>query len=78
MRNALFHVAKEEGSEEVLGVAMWAPPRPAAKETWAEYADSWWLWLNQVGMNLWYGRGGLNVKVCMILIPEEEVGYHRS
>lgn len=64
MRNALFHVAKEEDSEKVLGVAMWMPARPLAqKESWAEWADGWWLWMNQVGMNLWYGRGGLNVKV---------------
>ncbi|KAI0400835.1 acyl-CoA N-acyltransferase [Xylaria palmicola] len=34
MRNGIFHVAREEGSDEVLGA----------------------------GMNLWYGRGGLNVK----------------
>ena len=71
MRNALFHVAKESGSEKVLGVAMWVPPRPVGtKESWGEWAEGWWLWINQVGMNMWYGRGGLNVKVSSFLISD--------
>ncbi len=69
IRNALFFVAKEAGSDKVLGTAMWLPPRPLNKKlTWGEWAweklEEWRLWGNQVGMNLWYGRGGLNVKVC--------------
>jgi hypothetical protein len=67
MDNALFYVAKDSSSDEpdkVLGVAMWMPPRPAElKETWGEWWEGWKLWMKQVGMNLWYGRGGLNVKV---------------
>ena len=67
MRNALFYVAKDSSSDEkdkVLGVAMWMPPRPVGvKETWVEWLESWKLWTQQVGMNLYYGRGGLNVKV---------------
>ena len=64
MRNGIFQVAKEEGSDEVLGVAMWLRPRPAGQaETWTEWLDGWRLWFGQVRMNLWYGRGGLIVKV---------------
>lgn len=67
IRNALFYVAKDSSSDEpdrVLGIAMWLPPRPAElKETWGEWLEGWRLWTNQVGMNLRYGRGGLNVKV---------------
>lgn len=69
MRNALFFVAKDSSSEDkdkVLGVAMWMPPRPAqVKETWGEWLEGWSLWSKQVIMNLVYGRGGLNVKVCV-------------
>jgi len=40
------------------------PPRPSElKETWGEWLEGWKLWWQQVGMNVWYGRGGLNVKV---------------
>ncbi|KAI1082390.1 acyl-CoA N-acyltransferase [Whalleya microplaca] len=64
MRNGLFHVAKEEGSDEVLGVACWLKPQPASQPpSWHDWLEGWWLWLNQVGMNLYYfGRGGLNLK----------------
>ncbi|KAM3083667.1 hypothetical protein ACMFMG_002216 [Clarireedia jacksonii] len=63
IRNALFYVAKDSKNDRILGVAMWLPPRPiGSKETWAEWFDSWKMWCQQVGMNLWYGRGGLNVK----------------
>jgi len=67
MRNALFYVAKEDGSEKVSGVAMWLPPRRTdAAPTWGQWlwdnCESWRLWGNQVIMNLTYGRGGLNVK----------------
>jgi hypothetical protein len=42
------------------------PPRPVEmKETWGEWWEGWKLWSQQVEMNLWYGRGGLNVKVCI-------------
>ncbi|KAI0180915.1 acyl-CoA N-acyltransferase [Hypoxylon sp. FL1284] len=63
MRNGIFHVAKAEGSDEVLGVACWLRPRAAdAPPTWRDWFEDWRLWLSQVGMNLYYGRGGLNVK----------------
>ncbi|KAK1709506.1 acetyltransferase [Colletotrichum lupini] len=63
MRNGVFHVAKEQGSDEVLGVAMWLPPQPAdAPPTWNDWFEGWRLWFGQVNYNLWYGRGGLNVK----------------
>ncbi|KAI8952066.1 acyl-CoA N-acyltransferase [Xylaria longipes] len=63
MRNGIFHVAKEEGSDEVLGVACWLRPQRADQpQTWHDWFEGWRLWSNQVGMNLWYGRGGLNVK----------------
>ncbi|KAI9744783.1 MAG: hypothetical protein M1818_001708 [Claussenomyces sp. TS43310] len=57
IRNALFHVAKEEGSERVLGLAMWIPPRAAHKPlTWHEWFwdsfEGWRLWGSQVAMNL--------------------------
>ncbi len=68
IRNALFYVAKEAGDEKVLGVAMWIPPRPMDRKlSWGEWLwekqEDWRLWGSQVYMNLWYGRGGLNVKV---------------
>ncbi|EMR67944.1 hypothetical protein MGN70_011760 [Eutypa lata] len=64
MRNGIFQVAKEEGSDEVLGVAMWLRPEKKTDQpaTWHDWFEGWRLWLNQVGMNLWYGRGGLIVK----------------
>lgn len=72
IRNAMFFVAKDSSSEEperVLGIAMWMPPRASGlKETWEEWVEGWRLWLNQVRMNFWYGRGGLNVKVCHCFI----------
>jgi hypothetical protein len=65
MRNGIFHVAKEGGSDAVLGVAMWLRPRPAEQPpTWTDWIEGWRLWAGQVSMNLWYGRGGLIVKVC--------------
>lgn len=56
---------------------MWLPPKSSGTpETWAEWLDSWAMWVQQVGMNIWYGRGGLNVKVsklshivCPVLAP---------
>ncbi|EME47509.1 hypothetical protein DOTSEDRAFT_41907 [Dothistroma septosporum NZE10] len=65
MKYALFHVAKDtnDASGKVLGVACWlAPSNPFAPQTWSDYFGSWQLWFEQVKMNLWYGRGGLNVK----------------
>jgi hypothetical protein len=60
-------VAKDtskDSNNEVVGIAMWMPPRPAElKETWREWLEGWKMWVQQVKMNLWYGRGGLNVKV---------------
>lgn len=64
MKHALFHVAKdtaEEGSSgKVLGVACWLPP--AEKASWSDSLGAWGLWLEQIRMNLLFGRGGLNVK----------------
>ncbi|TRX94751.1 hypothetical protein FHL15_004212 [Xylaria flabelliformis] len=63
MRNGIFHVAKEEGNDEVLGVACWLRPQLADQpQTWHDWFEDWRLWSNQVGMNIWYGRGGLNVE----------------
>lgn len=65
MQHALFSVAKDtsDPSGQILGVACWLSPRKADDtQTWHEWAGDWWLWLQQVRMNLWYGRGGLNVK----------------
>ncbi|KIV99446.1 uncharacterized protein PV09_08875 [Verruconis gallopava] len=66
IKHGLFHVCKDPSSstpDKVLGTAMWLAPRPAGvPESWSLYLSSWWLWLNQVRMNLVYGRGGLNVK----------------
>src|SRR5271154_3872182 len=46
------------------GVAMWVPPKPLEEgQTWWEYGQAWWLWVQQPGMNLWHGRGGLRVDV---------------
>lgn len=78
IRNALFYVAKDastpigetQGSRKavehgkVLGVACWMPPRQAGQpESWEEWLQGWLLWGRQVAMNLWWGRGGLNVEV---------------
>lgn len=64
MRNGIFHVAKEEGSDKVLGVAMWLRPQPATQApTWNDWLEGWRLYFGQVAMNLYYGRGGLIVKV---------------
>ncbi len=63
----MFYVAKDSssvGKNEVLGIAMWMPPRPVGlRESWGEWWQDWYLWAQQVGMNVWYARGGLNVKV---------------
>jgi len=65
MAHALFHVAKnsDDSSDKVLGVACWLPPCSSDEsQTWSDFFGSWWLWFEQVKMNLWHGRGGLNVK----------------
>lgn len=73
MRNGLFYVAKEEGSDEVLGIAMWLrPQRTDEPQSWADWFEGWRLWLSQVRMNAWYGRGGLNVKVGLDLVIDGE------
>lgn len=75
-------MAKDSNAEEkdkVLGVAMWMPPKPTGtKESWDEWLEGWKLWAKQVGMNLWYGRGGLNVKVCLILPDRKVTSAFRS
>ncbi|KZF26717.1 acyl-CoA N-acyltransferase [Xylona heveae TC161] len=81
MRNALFFVAKEAGSDTVLGVAMWMRPKPltsaAAQSSWTDWFESWRLWLDQVFMNLWYGRGGLNVKRYYIWKSSQSLIQHK-
>ena len=71
IRNGIFHVAKESGSDEVLGVAMWLRPQKADQpQTWNDWYEGWKLYFNQIGMNLWYGRGGLKVNVSSeTLVP---------
>ena len=72
MRNGIFHVTKEEGSDKVLGVAMWMRPQPAKQPpTWNDWFEGWRLYFSQVAMNIYYGRGGLNVKVSLTLILNE-------
>jgi hypothetical protein len=72
-------VAKDTSSDfkdEVVGIAMWMPPRPAElKETWSEWFEGWKMWAQQVKMNLWYGRGGLNVKVGGLVSTSIETNY---
>lgn len=61
--HGLFYVCRARSNGKVLGTAMWLPPTPAAEPpSWSLWLSSWWLWFAQVRMNLWYGRGGLNVK----------------
>lgn len=65
MHHALFTVAKDtsDPSGKVLGVACWMPPHDAGEpQSWHDWLGEWWLWFEQVKMNMWYGRGGLNVK----------------
>jgi hypothetical protein len=74
MRNGIFHVAKEEGSEEVLGVACWLKPQPTGQPaSWYDWLEGWRLWMNQVGMNLYFGRGGLIVKVSGCNFDESNI-----
>lgn len=64
MRNGLFYVAKEEGNDRVLGIAMWLRPQPLGRPpSWYDWFEDWRMWFNQGIMNVRYGRGGLNVKV---------------
>ncbi|KAB5558715.1 acyl-CoA N-acyltransferase [Coniochaeta sp. 2T2.1] len=63
IRNGLFYVAKEEGNGRVLGISMWLRPQPLNQpQSWYDWFEDWRLWCDQVKTNLWYGRGGLNVK----------------
>jgi hypothetical protein len=58
---------------------MWMPPKPVgAKEGWFEWYEGWKMWIQQGAMNAWYGRGGLNVKVCMsprVTVWEKEISW---
>lgn len=62
--HGLFYVARDTADpSRILGCAMWLPPQPADQpDSWSLYLSYWWLWANQVRMNLWYGRGGLSTK----------------
>ncbi|WPG99823.1 Hypothetical protein R9X50_00264200 [Acrodontium crateriforme] len=65
MQHGIFHVAKDTDDEEgkVLGVACWLRPfKKNTPQTWKAWYGDWWLWVEQVKMNLWHGRGGLIVK----------------
>jgi hypothetical protein len=49
------------------GVAMWVTPKPLGEgEGWWEWYQRWLLWIQQVGMNLRHGRGGLRVDVLSL------------
>ena len=62
IRNGKIFVAHTP-ERRCAGVAMWCGPRELAKkQTWGEWWEEWKLWFNQLRMNLWYGRGGLNAK----------------
>ena len=60
--HGLFYVARDPAHpSKILGTAMWLPPRPPSQpQSWSLYLSSWTLWLAQLRMNLWYGRGGLS------------------
>ncbi|KAF2681536.1 acetyltransferas-like protein [Lentithecium fluviatile CBS 122367] len=64
IQHGLFHVARDTSNpNKILGCAMWMPPTPPSEpQTWSFYLSFWWLWLGQIRMNLWYGRGGLSTK----------------
>ncbi|KAH8725934.1 acyl-CoA N-acyltransferase [Phaeosphaeriaceae sp. PMI808] len=64
IQHGLFHVARDTSDPtKILGCAMWMPPHPPSEpETWPLYLSYWYLWFNQIRMNLWYGRGGLSTK----------------
>ncbi|KAF1921389.1 acyl-CoA N-acyltransferase [Ampelomyces quisqualis] len=64
IQHGLFHVARDTSDPaKILGCAMWMPPRaPSTAESWSLYLSYWRLWVNQIRMNLWYGRGGLDTK----------------
>ncbi|KAI4933037.1 hypothetical protein J4E85_003440 [Alternaria conjuncta] len=62
IEHGLFHVARDTSNpSKILGCAMWLPPRPTSEpDSWSLYLSYWYLWANQIRMNLWYGRGGLS------------------
>ncbi|KAF2251871.1 acetyltransferas-like protein [Trematosphaeria pertusa] len=64
IQHGLFHVARDTSNpSKILGCAMWLPPHPPSQpQSWSLYLSFWWLWLSQIRMNLWYGRGGLSTK----------------
>ncbi|PSN66069.1 acetyltransferas-like protein [Corynespora cassiicola Philippines] len=64
IQHGLFYVARDASNpSKILGCAMWMPPHPPSEpESWSVYMSYWWLWLQQIRMNLWYGRGGLSTK----------------
>ncbi|KAF1989993.1 hypothetical protein K402DRAFT_451601 [Aulographum hederae CBS 113979] len=90
IQHGLFYVARDPSSatpSKILGSAMWlAPSSPSAPQPWSLYLASWRLWLGQVYMNLYYGRGGLNTTRYWIwkdrqaeaqaAIWDSEVGYY--
>ena len=74
--NGLVLVA-HTAQRRCAGVAMWVPPKPLGMvQNWWEWYQGWLLWIQQLGMNLWYGRGGLRVdvpplpscKICFVLV----------
>lgn len=57
------------------GVAMWVPPKALTEgQSWWEWYQGWLLWIQQVRMNLWYGRGGLRVDVFSPVNPHSSCG----
>ncbi|KAF1965654.1 acetyltransferas-like protein [Bimuria novae-zelandiae CBS 107.79] len=64
IEHGLFHAARSsDNPSKILGCAMWLPPHvPSEPQSWSLYLSFWYLWFNQIRMNLWYGRGGLSTK----------------
>lgn len=64
IKHALFYVCRSTSNpSKILGTAMWMPPSPSSvPQSWSFYLSTWYLWFGQLGMNIYYGRGGLNVK----------------
>ncbi|PVI01488.1 acetyltransferas-like protein [Periconia macrospinosa] len=64
IKHGLFYVSRDTSNpSKILGCAMWlAPTPPSQPQSWSLYFSSWYLWLSQIRMNLWYGRGGLSTK----------------
>ncbi|KFA71633.1 hypothetical protein S40288_03674 [Stachybotrys chartarum IBT 40288] len=84
MRNGIFHVAKEEGSDEVLGVACWLRPQPAGQPpTWHDWLEGWRLYFGQryyiwkdaqakIQSELWDDPRGYYFLNIMVVLPSAQ------